>query len=110
MKFALLFSYDPAVTGPSEGEITEWLAYDAKVREAGVLEHDAGFQYPDKGVTVTVRDGKRSVEATPTGGPMLAGFYVVDVPDLDAAAELAADIPTARYGSVEVRPLIEFDG
>ena len=37
----------------------------------------------------------------------LGGYYVVDVPDLDRALELAAKIPDARIGRVEVRPVVE---
>jgi hypothetical protein len=57
--------------------------------------------------SVRVRDAKR----TTTDGPfaetkeVLGGFYVVDVKDLDRAVELAAQLPDARTGSVEVRPV-----
>jgi hypothetical protein len=56
-----------------------------------------------------VRDGRRIV----TDGPFaetkehLAGYYLVDAPDLDAAIETAAGIPGARIGKVEIRPIRE---
>ncbi len=59
--------------------------------------------------TVRVRGG----EVTLFDGPfaetreMLAGFYLIDAKDLNEAIQLAADIPPARYGSVEVRPVRE---
>ncbi len=59
--------------------------------------------------SVRVRDGRRSL----TDGPyaetheQLGGYFLVDVPDLDAALEIAARIPGARKGAVEVRPLID---
>jgi hypothetical protein len=59
--------------------------------------------------SVRVREGKRMV----TDGPFaetreqLGGYYLVDVPDLDDAIEIAARIPGARTGTIEVRPLIE---
>ena len=59
--------------------------------------------------TVRVRNGKVSL----TDGPFaetkeqLAGFYLIDAKDLDAAVQLAAKIPPARVGSVEVRPVRE---
>ena len=39
----------------------------------------------------------------------LGGFYVIDVPDLDAALKYAAMIPSALYGTVEVRPLMDYN-
>jgi hypothetical protein len=57
--------------------------------------------------TVRVRDGERMV----TDGPFaetkeqLGGYFLVDVEDLDAAIEAASRIPTARAGSIEVRPI-----
>ena len=59
--------------------------------------------------TVRVRQGERLV----TDGPFaetkeqLGGYFLVDVDDLDTAIELAAKIPGARRGSIEVRPIIE---
>lgn len=59
--------------------------------------------------SVRVRDGKRLV----TDGPFaetheqLGGFWVVDAPDLDEAIAIAARIPMAKKGTVEVRPMIE---
>ena len=60
--------------------------------------------------TVRVRNGKVSV----TDGPFaetkeqLAGFYLLEASDLNEAIQVASRIPTARYGSVEVRPLYVF--
>ena len=60
--------------------------------------------------TVRIRDG----QTVTTDGPfaetkeVLGGFYVVEAADLDAAIQLAAMIPGARFGSIEVRPIIEF--
>ena len=43
MKFALLCFYDPAQVGPAEGEVSEWLALDAEIKEAGAHVYGAGF-------------------------------------------------------------------
>ena len=62
---------------------------------------------PDAATTVRVRDGKTLV----TDGPFaetkeaLGGYYLVDVPDLDAALARAAKMPNIAYGSIEVRPV-----
>ncbi|MGI8574556.1 MAG: YciI family protein [Egibacteraceae bacterium] len=61
--------------------------------------------------TVRVRDG----ETLTTDGPFaetkeqLGGFYMVEVDDLDAAIEIAARIPGAKHGSIEVRPIMVWD-
>lgn len=60
--------------------------------------------------TVKVRDGKHTV----VGGPFaetkeqLGGFYLVDAASMDAAILMAAKVPGARYGSIEVRPIMTF--
>lgn len=61
--------------------------------------------------TVAVRDG----EAIVTDGPFaetreqLGGFYLIDTKDLDSALAIAARIPTAKHGRVEVRPIMTWD-
>ena len=63
----------------------------------------------DAATTVRVRNG----QMTMTDGPfaetkeMLAGFYLVDAKDLNEAAQIASQIPPAKYGSIEVRPVRE---
>jgi len=62
--------------------------------------------------TVRVRDGKRLV----TDGPFaetreqLGGFFLVDAKDLDEAISIAARIPAGRWGTVEIRPVMEIPG
>jgi hypothetical protein len=62
--------------------------------------------------TVRIRDGKRLV----TDGPFaetreqLGGFYLIEARDLNEAIAIAARIPAARWGSVEVRPVVELSG
>jgi hypothetical protein len=59
--------------------------------------------------SVRVRDGKELI----TDGPFaetheqLGGYYLIEAKDLDEAAGIAARIPSARYGTIEVRPLVE---
>jgi hypothetical protein len=60
--------------------------------------------------TVRVRDGKMST----TDGPFaetkeqLGGFYLIDAKNLDEAIQVASKIPSARIGSIEVRPVMDF--
>ena len=104
-----------AGVGPSPGseEFMQMLGDYGKVTEAmaaaGVLVDSAPLQPPSMATTVRVRGGDRQV----TDGPFaeireeLGGYYVVDCEDLDQAIHWAAQIPAARYGSVEVRPAME---
>jgi hypothetical protein len=62
--------------------------------------------------SVRMRDGRRVV----TDGPFaetreqLGGYYIVDAKDLDEAMAIAERIPPARYGTIEIRPLLEIEG
>jgi hypothetical protein len=78
-------------------------------RESGVLVAAEALQPVDTASTVRVRGGRVTV----TDGPFaetkeqLAGFYLLDARDLNEAIQMAAKIPPAREGSVEVRPVRE---
>ena len=74
---------------------------------------DAAPLHPTSTATsVRLRDGKRLV----TDGPFaetreqLGGYYLIDAPDLDEAIRIAARIPVARWGTIEIRPVIELAG
>ena len=62
--------------------------------------------------SVRIRDGKRLV----TDGPFaetreqLGGFYLIDASDLDEALNIAERIPPARFGTIEIRPVMEIEG
>ena len=83
-------------------------AYGEALMAAGVFVGGAGLDSPKNATTVSVRDGKRQVHDGPYAETkeFLAGFGIIDVPDLDAALEWAARHPAAAYGSIEVRPLL----
>src|SRR4029450_994948 len=83
-------------------------AYGEALRAAGVFIGGAGLESPQAATTVSVRDGKRQVHDGPYAETkeFLAGFGIIDVPDLDAALEWAARHPAAAYASIEVRPLL----
>ena len=111
MKFALLYQYDPTQTGPADNEVEDWLAFDKRVRDAGSFVYEAGFHPVDAARWVTVRDGESAVEGVSgRPGPVTAGLYVVDVADFNAATALAEQLPTARYGTVEVREVVDYTG
>jgi hypothetical protein len=110
VKFALLYYHNPATDGPSEGEVAEWMDLDARVKDAGVDVYEAGFHPATTAKTVSVRDGRVTTDdgGVASVGDVLAGLYVLDVPDVNAALDWAQRIPTARYGKVEIRPIVEF--
>ncbi|OLT12912.1 hypothetical protein BJF78_23155 [Pseudonocardia sp. CNS-139] len=111
MKFALLYVYDPTETSPTEGEIADWVALDDQLKADGVVVLGEGFHSRDEARVVRVRDGATAVATEPTApaAHTVAGFYVLDVPSVEAATEIAARIPTAGYGYVEVRRVVDFD-
>src|SRR5919197_1913904 len=86
---------------------SECKAYGDGLRESGPWVDGAALQSVHTATTVRVRNGK----VTMTDGPFaetkeqLAGFYLIDAKDLDEALALAAKIPPARVGSIEVRPI-----
>lgn len=96
---------DPAKAGPYWGA---WGAYVQAVEQAGIFVSGAGLQAPHTATTVRVRGGVRQVQDGPFAASkeQLGGFFVINVPDLDAALEWAARSPSAGYGSVEVRPVL----
>jgi len=85
--------------------------YDEEVHEAGVYRDSHRLHPIATATTVRVRNGKTQT----TDGPFaetkeaMGGYYLIDVPSLDEAIAWAAKIPTATYGSVEVRPVWEMD-
>ena len=83
-------------------------AYGEALQAAGVFIGGAGLGSPQAATTVSVRDGKRQVHDGPYAETkeFLAGFGIIDVPNLDAALEWAARHPAAAHSSIEVRPLL----
>jgi hypothetical protein len=83
------------------------LAYDDAIRASGHCIASEALQPVATATTVRVRNGKLSV----TDGPFaetkeyLAGFYLIEARDLNEAIQLAAKIPPASVGSIEVRPI-----
>jgi len=81
--------------------------YDSAIRRSGHCLASEALESVQTATTVRVRNGKVSV----TDGPFaetkeqLAGFYMIEAADLNEAIRVAAGIPPARVGSVEVRPI-----
>lgn len=111
----LLYSAEDAGPQPDTEEMaeemTQWFAYTNALEEAGALAGGEALQPVATATTVQVRDG----QTLTTDGPfaetkeVLGGFYMIDVPDLDAAREWAAKVPCSPYGTIEIRPIMEIE-
>ncbi|HZO54724.1 MAG TPA: YciI family protein [Bryobacteraceae bacterium] len=110
MKYALLVHHPQEYFEQRDNAATlaAGRAYGAALMAAGIFVGGAGLVSPRSATTVTVRDGKRQVQDGPYAETkeFLAGFGIIEVPDLDTALEWAARHPAAAYASVEVRPLL----
>lgn len=86
---------------------SDCVAYDRAIRESGHCIASEALQSVQTATTVRVRNGKLSI----TDGPFaetkeqLAGFYLIEANDLNEAIQIAAKIPPAAVGCIEVRPL-----
>ena len=95
----------------SDALVGEYFAFSEGIRKSGHYLAGEALQPVQTAVTVRIRNGKLST----TDGPFaetkeqLGGFYLINARDLNEAIQLASKIPSARLGSVEVRPIREFD-
>jgi hypothetical protein len=89
----------------------EYFAFTDSIRKSGNYVGGEALQSTPTATTVRVRDDETLV----TDGPFaetkeqLGGFYLIEAKDIDEATSIAARIPSARYGSIEVRPVMVFD-
>src|SRR5580704_9004535 len=85
----------------------ECMAYDEALRSRNQCIASEALQPVQTATTVRVRNGKVSLSDGPFAETKehLAGFYLIDARDLNEAIQLAAQIPPARVGSIEVRPV-----
>ena len=83
------------------------LAYDQSIRDSGHCIASEALESVATATTVRVRQGKVSIVDGPYAETkeQLAGFYMIEARDLDEAIQLAARIPPAEVGSIEVRPI-----
>ncbi len=111
----MIYSDDDAGPQPDTAEFGQMMQgygdFTAEVREKGVMVHGDPLEPVATATTVRVRDGAVHT----TDGPFaetketLGGFYILDCANLDEAIAYAAKIPGAKYGSIEVRPIMVFE-
>ncbi|HEX6219876.1 MAG TPA: YciI family protein [Acidimicrobiia bacterium] len=105
---------DPAGVAPEEMQqvMADYMEFGQNNGES--LAGGEALHPTSTATTIQVEGGKGG-NAVFTDGPFaetkeaLGGFYILDVPDLDAALKVAQQIPGAWHGRVEVRPVMEFD-
>jgi len=90
--------------------IGEYQTFGDSIRAQGIMEGGAPLQPVATAKTVRVREGRMTVSDGPFAETreQLAGYYLVDCETEQEAVDAAARIPDARFGSIEVRPLMAF--
>jgi len=114
MKYMLLIYGDEKILDQTEREACyeESVKYTYELKANGHYVAASPLQLVSTARSVQVRDGKAVV----TDGPFaetreqLGGYYIVEAKDTEEAVRLAEGIPGARWGTVEVRPLVELTG
>ena len=113
MKYIALLYGEPGA-GPAPGTpefmkmLSEFESATAAMADAGILVDSSPLQPPQTATTIRVRDGETQLADGPFAEikEQLGGYYILDCEDLDTALRYAAMIPSAKYGSVEVRPVM----
>jgi len=114
MKYMLLIYADEQMMSETEREAcyVEFTQLAHQIKSSGQYLAANPLHPTSMATSVRMRDGKRLV----TDGPFaetreqLGGYFLIDAKDLDVAIGIAARIPMARKGTVEVRPVIEIPG
>jgi hypothetical protein len=112
----LIYSNEAERTGRPHDENNkmhgEYMEFTANIKKSGHMLAGEPLEPTSTATTVRVKNGK----TLRTDGPFaetreqLAGFYIIEAKDLDEAVMIAAKIPDARSGSVEVRPIMKLPG
>ncbi len=117
MRYLLLIygseqEYDALPESEREADFNAHYAYSNELARSGAMRGGEPLLATTAATTVRVRDGKNII----THGPFaetkeqLGGFYSIECDNLDEAIVWAGKIPTARYGSIEIRPIMEIPG
>jgi hypothetical protein len=114
MRYLLLIYMDENALGEAERQAcyAESARFAQEIHRKGQYLHCAPLHPTSTATSVRVREGRPLV----TDGPFaetreqLAGYFLVEAGDLDEAIGLAARVPAGRWGTVEIRPVIEVEG
>jgi hypothetical protein len=103
----VLLTYLPVGGEPTVEEVgARWKKYHQALKESGVLVANSGLAGIETATTVRVQGDETQIIDGPFAETKeyLAGFFLIDVADLDEALKWAAQMPNSSYGPVEVRP------
>ena len=98
-------------TPEADSHFNAYMKFSEEVQQKKLVRGSNALQDISTATTVRVRNGKTET----TDGPFaetkeqLGGYYLLDCKDLDQAIEYAAKIPSAKLGSIEIRPILKFD-
>ena len=116
MQYMLLIYSDHMDREPTPAEgaamLEEYGTFSRQLVEHKAMVGGDRLAHVSTATTVRVRDGNRVV----TDGPFaetkewLAGYYIIEAPSLDGALEAASMCPGAKYGTVEIRPIVDMGG
>jgi hypothetical protein len=116
MQYMLLIYNDPArepaYGTPAFAEMMGgFFALNERMKADGVLRGGEGLQGVETATSLRIKAGRVETMDGPFAETRehLGGYYVIDVPDLDAALTYAALIPAAQFGTIEVRPLMDYN-
>jgi hypothetical protein len=116
MNYMLLIYSDPAMdpaygTPAFDAMMKGFFDMNTAMKADGVLRGGEALQGVETATSLRLRGGRTETMDGPFAETRehLGGYYIVDVPDLDAALRYAAMIPTAQWGTIEVRPLMNYN-
>lgn len=112
MRYMLIHAADPELASKWDDEAqASFSSWIEETIRSGVNLQGSRLRPTTDATTVKIRDGELII----TDGPFaetkeqLGGYYLVEAKDLDEAISIAAKIPGAKHGSIEVRPIMKFD-
>jgi hypothetical protein len=118
MRYLCLLIGEPDVAAPAPGTaefarvMEDFQTAASAMHKAGVVISSGPLEQPPAARTLRLRNGKPMV----TDGPfaeikeVIGGYFVLECGSIDEALEWAATLPSARYGAIEVRPLMRLPG
>ena len=106
---ALIYSKEGSEDVSMPELMEQYTDFSQRVHAAGVMESGNPLQPISTATSVQIRQGKQTILDGPFAETkeQLGGYYLLQCKDLDEAMMWAAQIPTARYGTIEVRPVLE---
>jgi hypothetical protein len=116
MKYMLLIYSNPDLqpaygTPEFQAMMGGYFALNERLKADGVIRGGEGLKGVETATSLRMRAGKAETMDGPFAETKehLGGYYIVEVPDLDAALRYAAMIPSAHFGTIEVRPLMDYN-